>query len=89
MLREVLEDYVLHTWRSATSTMWECVYRYDLDGDTASTVRELPSESRSPESHSSCCWPLRGNDCSPRGDSGRAFSSSPDLVPPSGTAPCF
>lgn len=28
--REVVEDYVQHTWRSATSTVREVVYRYDV-----------------------------------------------------------
>ena len=31
--REVVEDYVQHTWRSATSTLREVVYRYDLARD--------------------------------------------------------
>lgn len=42
MPRDVLEDYVLHTWRSATSTMWEGVYRYDLAHDAAAIPRALP-----------------------------------------------
>lgn len=42
MPRDVLEDYVLHTWRSATSTMWEGVYRYDLAHDAAALPRALP-----------------------------------------------
>jgi pimeloyl-ACP methyl ester carboxylesterase len=42
MPREILEDYVLHTWRSATSTMWEGVYRYDLTDDTAALPDTLP-----------------------------------------------
>ena len=42
MPREVLDDYVLHTWRSATSTMWECVYRYDLADDAFALTPALP-----------------------------------------------
>lgn len=42
MPREVLEDYVLHTWRSATSTMWEGVYRHDLARDAAALPDTLP-----------------------------------------------
>ena len=42
MPRDVLEDYVLHTWRSATSTMWEGVYGYDLADDAAAIRDSLP-----------------------------------------------
>lgn len=42
MPRDVLEDYVLHTWRSATSTMWEGVYGYDLASDAAAIHGTLP-----------------------------------------------
>lgn len=31
--REVVEDYVQHTWRSATSTVREVVYRHNVDED--------------------------------------------------------
>ena len=30
MPREVVEDLVEHTWRAFTSTVWEGIYRYDL-----------------------------------------------------------
>lgn len=40
--REVLEDYVLHTWRAATSTMWQGGYRYDLARDAAASPDTLP-----------------------------------------------
>jgi pimeloyl-ACP methyl ester carboxylesterase len=42
MPRDVLEDYVLHTWRSATSTIWEGVYGYDLADDAAAIHSSLP-----------------------------------------------
>lgn len=38
MPREVIEDYVEHTWRSATSTVREVVYGYDL----AAAANRLP-----------------------------------------------
>ena len=40
--REVVEDYVLHTWRSATSTVREVVYRHDLDADADRLAATLP-----------------------------------------------
>lgn len=33
MPREVVEDYLQHTWRSATSTVREVIYRYDVCAD--------------------------------------------------------
>lgn len=35
MPREVVEDLTRMTWRSATSTLWEVIYRYDLAADLA------------------------------------------------------
>lgn len=40
MPREVVEDLVLHTWRSSTSTIWEGVYRHD----TAADLTRLPDD---------------------------------------------
>jgi pimeloyl-ACP methyl ester carboxylesterase len=40
MPREVIEDYVEHTWRSATSTVREVIYRYDL----ARAAERLPGD---------------------------------------------
>ncbi len=40
--REVAEDLVQHTWRSSTSTMWECVYRHDVALDAARLRPGLP-----------------------------------------------
>lgn len=37
--REVVEDLMLHTWRSSTSTIWDGMYRYDL----ASDIDQLPA----------------------------------------------
>jgi pimeloyl-ACP methyl ester carboxylesterase len=31
--REVVEDLVQHTWRSSTSSLWEVVYRYNVEVD--------------------------------------------------------
>lgn len=31
-----------HTWRSSTSTMWECVYRHDVSLDAAQLRPGLP-----------------------------------------------
>ncbi|GMR14796.1 MAG: hypothetical protein BMS9Abin30_0404 [Gammaproteobacteria bacterium] len=31
--REVAEDLVKHTWRSSTSSLWEVIYRHDLEAD--------------------------------------------------------
>jgi len=42
MPREILEDYLRHTWRSATSTIREGVYRYDITQDTAALPDPLP-----------------------------------------------
>ncbi len=39
---EVVEDYVQHTWRSATSTVQEVIYRYDLAADADRLPRRLP-----------------------------------------------
>lgn len=40
--REVVEDYVQHTWRSATSTVREVVYRHDVDQDAGRLSPALP-----------------------------------------------
>ena len=40
--RDVVEDYVQHTWRSATSTVREVVYRYDVDADADRLSPSLP-----------------------------------------------
>lgn len=40
--REVVEDYVQHTWRSATSTIREVVYRYDVCQDADRLSPDLP-----------------------------------------------
>lgn len=40
--REVTEDLVQHTWRSSTSTIWEVVYRYDVERDAARLPASLP-----------------------------------------------
>ena len=38
--REVAEDLVKHTWRSSTSSLWEVIYRHDLNAD----IERLPAE---------------------------------------------
>ncbi len=40
MPREVVEDLVEHTWRSFTSSVWEGIYRYDLQA----AADRLPTE---------------------------------------------
>ncbi len=40
--REVAEDLNQMTWRSSTSTLWEVIYRYDLQGDLQRLSRDLP-----------------------------------------------
>ena len=42
MPREILDDLVLHTWRSSTSTLWEGIYRYDLARDIDRLPAGLP-----------------------------------------------
>lgn len=42
MPREVLDDLMLHTWRSSTSTLWEGIYRYDLARDADRLPTTLP-----------------------------------------------
>jgi len=42
MPREVVEDLVAHTWRSFTSTLWEGVYRYDLQPALDQLPPDLP-----------------------------------------------
>jgi pimeloyl-ACP methyl ester carboxylesterase len=42
MPREILDDLVLHTWRSSTSTLWEGIYRYDLARDAERLPAALP-----------------------------------------------
>ena len=42
MPREVVEDLVLHTWRSYTSSVWDGMYRHDLYGDAARIDPRLP-----------------------------------------------
>ena len=42
MPREVLDDLVLHTWRSSTSTLWDGIYRYDLADDARRLPPDLP-----------------------------------------------
>ena len=42
MPREILDDLVLHTWRSSTSTLWEGIYRYDLARDADNLPATLP-----------------------------------------------
>lgn len=39
---EVMEDLMLHTWRSSTSTLWEGIYRFNVLGATAALPRDLP-----------------------------------------------
>ncbi len=39
--REVAEDLVKHNWRSATSSLWEVVYRYDALADLESLPRRI------------------------------------------------
>lgn len=39
---EVVDDLVLHTWRSSTSTLWEGVYRHDVVQDIAQLPTDLP-----------------------------------------------
>ena len=39
---EVVDDLVLHTWRSSTSTLWEGVYRHDVVDDVARLPSDLP-----------------------------------------------
>lgn len=39
---DVVEDYVQHTWRSATSTVREVVYRYDVCADAARLPPQMP-----------------------------------------------
>ena len=40
--REVAEDIVQHTWRSAITTLWEAIYRYDVAVDMARLPPDLP-----------------------------------------------
>lgn len=42
MPSEVVDDLVLHTWRSMTSTLWEGVYRHDVVQDIAQLATDLP-----------------------------------------------
>lgn len=42
MPREVVDDLVLHTWRSSTSTLWDGIYRYDLARDAERLPAALP-----------------------------------------------
>ena len=42
MPRDVVEDLVLHTWRSSTSTIWDGIYRYDLALDADRLPHALP-----------------------------------------------
>ena len=39
---EVVQDLMLHTWRSSTSTIWDGIYRYDLAPDADRLPQELP-----------------------------------------------
>lgn len=39
---EVLEDLMLHTWRSSTSTLWEAIYRFDVFAAAAALPRQIP-----------------------------------------------
>ena len=40
--RDVVDDLVLHSWRSSTSTLWEGIYRHDVVGDVARLPSDLP-----------------------------------------------
>ncbi len=42
MPRDVVEDLVLHTWRSSTSTIWEVLYRHDVVRDALELPPDLP-----------------------------------------------
>ena len=42
MPRDIVEDYVQHTWRSATSTVREVVYRYDVCADAGRLPPQMP-----------------------------------------------
>lgn len=42
MPKDVVEDVRLHHWQSDVSTLWECVYDYDLTADAARLRTELP-----------------------------------------------
>jgi pimeloyl-ACP methyl ester carboxylesterase len=42
MPRDVLQDGLLHTWRSSTSTLWEALYRHDSAADAAALPPTLP-----------------------------------------------
>ena len=39
---EVLEDLMLHTWRSSTSTLWEGIYRFDVFAAADALPPHLP-----------------------------------------------
>lgn len=39
---EVVQDLMLHTWRSSTSTIWDGIYRYDLAEDARQLPQALP-----------------------------------------------
>ena len=39
---EVMEDLMLHTWRSSTSTLWEGIYRFNVLGAAAALPQDLP-----------------------------------------------
>ena len=39
---EVMEDLMLHTWRSSTSTLWEGIYRFDVLGAADRLPSALP-----------------------------------------------
>lgn len=40
--REIVEDYLQHTWRSATSTILEVIYRYDPRADIERLSADMP-----------------------------------------------
>ena len=40
--REITDDFVLHTWRSSTSTLWEAIYRFDVLRAADALAQGLP-----------------------------------------------
>ena len=40
--REIIDDLVLHTWRSSTSTLWQAIYRFDVFRAADALPRHLP-----------------------------------------------
>lgn len=42
MPRDIVEDLLLHTWRSSTSSLWEVIYRHDVSTDALGLSADIP-----------------------------------------------